>query len=227
MLNGIDHLGWFVLAGIVLNLTPGVDVLYILTQAAQGGRRAGVAAALGIVAGCFVHIAAAALGLSALIAASSMAFEALKWLGAAYLMWLGWHMLRTHSTSLKGAASAGGTRAAGPKSLKKVFAAGFWTNVLNPKVALFFLSFLPQFIAPGAAHKTLAFVLLGLIFNLNSLWVNLGFAWLGASLAAALGAADAPRWRTWQGQLHWLERAAGVLFIAFGLKLALGDNPAP
>jgi threonine/homoserine/homoserine lactone efflux protein len=109
--------------------------------------------------------------------------------------------------------------------LIKIFARGFWTNALNPKVALFFLAFLPQFIDPGAVHKTLAFVLLGLVFNLNSLWVNLGFAWLGASLGAALGTAGSPRWRTLQGKLHWLERAAGVMFIAFGLKLALSDNP--
>ena len=223
---GVEHLGLFVMAGIVLNLTPGVDVLYVVTQAARGGRRAGVAAALGIVAGCFVHVGAAALGLSALIAASSTAFAALKYLGAAYLMWVGWTLLHTRFALLSVAVSADGIRAGGQKSLIKIFTNGFWTNVLNQKVALFFLAFLPQFIAPDAAHKTLAFVLLGLVFNLNSLWVNLGFAWLGASLGNALSTARSPRWVGWQGKLHWLERTAGAMFIAFGLKLALSDNPA-
>jgi len=222
---GIEHLGLFVAAGIVLNLTPGVDVLYILTQAVKGGGRAGVAAALGIVAGCFVHVAAAAMGLSALIAASGAAFGVLKWLGAAYLMWVGWQLLRSQGASLSGAVSASLTRATAQKDLINIFARGFWTNVLNPKVALFFLAFLPQFIDPAAAHKTLAFLLLGLVFNLNSLWVNLGFAWLGASLGAALGAASAPRWHRLQGKLHWLERLVGVMFTGFGLKLALSDNP--
>jgi len=135
---GVEHLGLFVMAGILLNLTPGVDVLYILTQAVRCGGRAGVAAALGIVAGCFVHVGAAALGLSALIAASSTAFSALKYLGAAYLLWVGWTLLRTRSTSISGAISANGTWATGKKSLLIIFTNGFWTNVLNPKVALFF-----------------------------------------------------------------------------------------
>ena len=224
--TGIEHLGLFVMAGILLNLTPGVDVLYILTQAVKGGGRAGAAAALGIVAGCFVHVGAATFGLSALIAASSTAFTTLKWLGAAYLMWVGWQLLRTQAVSISGALSAGRVRASGKKSLIKIFANGFWTNVLNPKVALFFLAFLPQFIDPETPHKTLAFVVLGLVFNLNSLWVNLGFAWLGTSLGAALGATSTPRWRALQGKLHWLERLAGAMFIGFGLKLALSDNPA-
>ena len=97
---------------------------------------------------------------------------------------------------------------------------------MNPKALLFFAAFLPQFIAPDAAHKTLAFLALGLVFNINSLWVNLGFAWIGASLGSALLAARTPGWRRCQGRLHWLERAAGAVFLVFGLKLALSDNPA-
>ena len=92
--SGIEHLGLFIAAGILLNLTPGPDVLYILAQGAKSGLRAGSAAALGIVAGCCVHITAAALGVSALLAASSAAFSVLKWLGAAYLAYVGWGMLR-------------------------------------------------------------------------------------------------------------------------------------
>lgn len=235
---GITHLGLFIVAGIVLNLTPGPDVLYILAQGAKGGRRAGSAAALGIVAGCFVHILAAALGLSALIAASTTAFSLLKWLGAAYLVYVGWGMLRSAKRSDLIAVSPVDTRAIGPelgvlpgpgvlpKDLKTVFIDGFWTNVLNPKVALFFLAFVPQFITPDATHKTLAFLALGLVFNLNSLWINLGYGWLGASVAAAVGRQRSALWSGVMGQAHWLERLAGAAFIAFGLKLALTDNPA-
>ncbi len=227
---GIANLGWFVLAGILLNLTPGPDVLYIVTQGARGGARAGAVAALGVVAGCFVHIFAAAFGLSALISASASAFGLLKWLGAAYLVWLGWSMLRFKNTINLIADGTNGTGASGQKSFKKVATQGFWTNALNPKVALFFLAFLPQFISPGAEHKTLAFLVLGLVFNINSLWVNLGFGWLGAASAKALRVAasgsGARRWAGLQPLGAWLERATGVLFIAFGLKLALMDNPA-
>jgi threonine/homoserine/homoserine lactone efflux protein len=223
---GIEHLGLFVVAGILLNLTPGPDVLYILSQGAKSGTRAGSAAALGIVAGCCVHITAAALGVSALIAASSAAFTGLKWLGAAYLAYVGWSMLRAQRATTSVATSLDDTRATDPKSLKSVFINGFWTNVLNPKVALFFLAFVPQFMAHDAPHKTLAFFLLGLVFNLNSLWINLGYGWLGASMGAAFAGAQSPRWVWLRRRLHWLERTAGALFLAFGLKLALMDNPS-
>ena len=223
---GIEHLGLFIVAGIVLNLTPGPDVLYILAQGAKGGPRAGSAAALGIVAGCFVHILAAALGLSALVAASSTAFTVLKWLGAAYLVYVGWGMFRASKRSELIAVSPIDTRAGGLISLKTIFINGFWTNVLNPKVALFFLAFVPQFITPDAPHKTLAFLALGLVFNLNSLWINLGYGWLGASVAAAVGRQRSPLWTGVMSRVHWLERLAGAAFISFGLKLALTDNPA-
>ena len=232
MLSGIDHLGLFVVAGLLLNLTPGPDVLYILTSAVKSGWRTGAVAAAGITAGCFVHIAAAALGVSALMAASSTAFTALKWMGAAYLVYVGWSMLDVrgwiHSrrtTARDGdeiapetvAAAADAVRASGLNHFKKVFLKGFWTNALNPKVALFFLAFLPQFIAPGASSKTGAFLLLGLIFNFNAFWVNLAYA--------AAGAAVSQRFSALQSGMRWLERVAGGLFMGFGLKLALTDNP--
>ena len=98
---------------------------------------------------------------------------------------------------------------------------GFWTNVLNPKVALFFLAFLPQFISPTAEHKTVTFLVLGLVFNFNGLWVNFGYAALGAFISQRLAVMQRGMRRVMQG----LERVAGVLFIGFGLKLALSDNP--
>nr|WP_315188497.1 LysE family translocator [uncultured Albidiferax sp.] len=217
---GINHLPLFILSGWLLNLTPGPDVFYILTHGLRGGWRAGVVAAFGITAGCFVHIFAAAVGVSALITASATAFTVLKWLGAAYLVWVGIQMLRAPKpvdATDSVAATADGISASGLKSLKKVFLQGFWTNALNPKVALFFLAFLPQFITPGAAQPTLAFLLLGLLFNLNAVPINLGYALLAAWAARRMGAV--------RRGMHWLERCAGALFVGFGIKLALSAKP--
>jgi RhtB (resistance to homoserine/threonine) family protein len=212
----LHHLMLFMVAGWLLNLTPGPDVLYIVTQSLRGGVRAGVVAGLGITAGCFVHVAAAALGVGALLAASATAFTVLKWLGAAYLLWVGLQLLlaRVPQASADLDALA---RQAPEASLRAVFLGGFWTNVLNPKVAIFFLAFVPQFIAPEAGGTTLAFVLLGALFNIDSVPVNVGWA-LAAAWMARRGAV--------QRSMHWLDRAAGAMFIAFGLRLALADIPS-
>ena len=204
----------FIAAGWLLNLTPGPDVLYIVSSALKSGVRAGIVAALGIVSGCFVHVFAAALGVGALLAASATAFTVLKWVGAAYLMWMGIKLLRA-----KGGASVVPTAAQRePADLGRIFRQGFLTNVLNPKVALFFLAFVPQFIAPGTDDKVTAFLLLGLLFNVNSLPINFGYAWLAGWASRRVG--------TVQRAMHWMDRAAGVMFIGFGLKLALSDNPS-
>ena len=216
------HLLLFIAAGLLLNLTPGPDVLYIVTNALRSGVRAGIVAALGITAGCFVHIFAAALGVSALMAASSAAFTLLKWVGAAYLVYVGVRMVlaRTPSASRLDAiySIADSARIYCPQALKSIFFQGFWTNALNPKVALFFLAFVPQFITPDIDHKPLAFLLLGLVFNFNALWVNTGWALAAAWMARRMHAV--------QKSVQWLERAAGVLFIGFGFKLALSDAPS-
>jgi threonine/homoserine/homoserine lactone efflux protein len=216
----IDQLLLFIAAGLLLNLTPGPDVLYIVSQALRHGLRAGLVAALGISAGCFVHIFAAAVGVSALMLASSAWFTALKWLGAAYLVYVGIRMLFARAPVASGLDAPAGAekQPASRQELKIIFLRGFWTNALNPKVALFFLAFLPQFIAPTVEHKPLAFLLLGLLFNFNAVWVNLGWACAAVWLARQAGGL--------QARLHWLDRAAGSLFIAFGLKLAFTDNPA-
>jgi threonine/homoserine/homoserine lactone efflux protein len=214
-MSGIEHLGWFVLAGWLLNLTPGPDVLFIVTNALRSGARAGVVAALGITAGCFVHIFAAALGVSALLAASATAFTVLKWAGALYLVYVGLQLLLSKAPSvISSAVAVGETRTSG---LKDIFIRGFWTNALNPKVALFFLAFVPQFIAPDAPHKALAFGLLGVLFTVNALPVNFGYAVLGGWAARRLTLV--------QRGMHWLERVAGIMFVGFGLRLALMDNP--
>lgn len=219
---GIDHLALFVVAGLVLNLTPGPDVLYIVTNALRSGARAGMVAALGITAGCFVHILAAAMGVSALMAASATAFTLLKWAGAAYLVWVGLRMLLARTPAPKNEPIAINSVAIdddreSAKALKRVFFQGFWTNALNPKVALFFLAFVPQFIAPGEQHKALAFLLLGLLFNFNAMCVNIGWAAVAAWMAGRMASV--------QQVMHWLERVAGLMFIGFGLKLAFSDHP--
>lgn len=203
----------FMAAGWLLNLTPGPDVLYIVSHGLRGGARAGMVAALGIVAGCFVHVFAAAAGLSALLATSATAFTVLKWIGAAYLLWMGVKLLRSRGARLN--------LADGPlpeADLWAVWRRGFLTNVLNPKVALFFLAFVPQFIRPDAAHPALSFLLLGVLFNLNSLPINLGYAWLAAWAARRL--------HTLQRALGWMDRAAGAMFIGFGLRLAFTEPPS-
>lgn len=212
----LNQLLLFIAAGWLLNLTPGPDVLYIVSSALRSGVRAGLVAALGIVSGCFVHVFAAALGLGALLATSATAFAVLKWVGAAYLMWMGIRLLLA-----KGGGSVlalPGQRAdATAVDLWRVYRQGFLTNVLNPKVALFFLAFVPQFIAPGVQDKVTAFLWLGLIFNLNSLPVNFGYAWLAGWASRRLGVV--------QRAMRWMDRAAGVLFVGFGLRLALTDHP--
>lgn len=211
----LPHLLAFVLAGLLLNLTPGVDVFYIVGHALRQGWRAGVVAALGITAGCCVHIVAAAVGVSAIVATSATAFTVLKWVGAAYLVWIGVQMLRRPGALQAGLAAQQSPQA---EPLARVFRGGFLTNVLNPKVALFFLAFVPQFVDPAAAHPGGVFLLLGLLFNFNALWVCIGWAALAAWLARRLDRAGTV--------LRWAERAAGLMVLGFGLKLAFSDAPS-
>ena len=215
------------LAGVLLNLTPGPDVLYIVNQSLRGGVRRGLVAAWGITAGCFVHVAAAALGLGAVLATSTDAFNLIKWMGAAYLLWMGGRLLwRTSQAAGDEVAVSPQAMAALPSKsspeevprMRAVFFGAFATNALNPKVALFFLAFVPQFIPAQAADPAWSFVLLGCLFNLNSLLVCM--AW-------ALAAAWLSRRAHWlQRGMRHLDRLAGLLFIGFGLKLALTDAPS-
>lgn len=209
MIAGVHDLPLFVAAGLLLNITPGVDLALIGARSAGQGFRCGAAAALGVGAGCFVHVAAAALGLSALIASSAAAFTLLRWLGAAYLVWLGIGLLRAGA----GAAPAAALPVVGPW---RSFVQGFLTNALNPKVALFFLAFLPQFIDTTASHKGWAFVLLGAVFAVNGTIVNVAFAALVARLRGALGSSRAVG--------RWLSHGVGLLFVALGVRLALFEG---
>lgn len=169
-----EQLMLFIAAGWLLNLTPGPDVLYIVTHSLRGGVRAGLVAGWGITAGCFVHIGCA-VGVSALMVSSVTAFTLLKWVGAAYLVWTGVKLLLSKGPAPEFEMFKGSETLAA-QGLLAVFSGGFWTNVLNPKVAIFFLAFVPQFIGHDVENKAWAFVLLGTLFNVNALPVNAGWA---------------------------------------------------
>jgi len=203
---GIHDFGLFLVAGILLNLTPGADTVYILGRSIAQGREAGVASALGISVGSIFHTCAAALGLSAILATSALAFGTIKLLGGAYLIFLGVKMLldRRKELSLPSNFRRPTTIAA--------FRQGILTNVLNPKVALFFLAFLPQFIDPSSSTKLPAFLFLGFTFvTTGTIWC-LVLAWFASVFSERL--------RKNETISQWLNRAAGALFVFLGLRLA-------
>ncbi|HYD80065.1 MAG TPA: LysE family translocator [Paucimonas sp.] len=209
---GTHDLALFVISGLLLNMAPGPDSLLIMTRSATQGWRAGSMAALGIGAGTFVHIFAAALGLSALLATSATAFTIVKLAGAAYLLYVGIGMIRGERKAGPGAPSA--DTPALP--YRKIFAQGFLTNLLNPKVAVFFLAFVPQFIAPDAPNKALAFIVLGCIFNLNGmLWCH----FLAVSTAFARRHV-----KIGGGIAKGINRLIGGMFVSFGIRLALAER---
>jgi threonine/homoserine/homoserine lactone efflux protein len=207
---GIHDIWLFVISGLVLNVTPGPDTAYIVARSAQFGWRGGAAATLGISTGCLVHVFSCAIGLSALLAASATAFTLVKWVGAAYLCFIGIRMLLTCETASTEAAPS---RESGAMSPSKVFWQGALTNVLNPKVALFFLAFLPQFVDATAPHQALAFLVLGAIFIFNgTLWC------LGV---AAFSARTARRFAQSRRAMAWINRALGGMFVYLGARIAL------
>ncbi len=220
------HDPWlFALTVLVLNATPGVDLIFTLTRTLQFGVRAGAAAALGIAAGCVMHTLAAAFGLAALLAASSAAFNVVKWAGALYLLWLAWGMLCTATRATGSAAPAASADLAinpqdtavqrnGPVLLA-VFRQGLLTNALNPKVALFFLALLPQFISGDAPNKTLAFLFLGAWFVIQ------GGAFLLLFVACV---APLRRWRAPQALLRALYAGGAGLFGVLAARLALAEH---
>ena len=211
---GITHFGFFVIAVFLLNVTPGPDTAYVVGRSVAQGRGAGLMSALGISAGCCVHSLACAFGLTALLAASATAFTVIKFVGALYLMYLGARLIFTKPAAPE---AAGATRAAGaPKSLRQLFLQGFWTNVLNPKVVLFFVSFFPQFVTTGSDHKALAFLTLGAVFVVMSTVWNSFVAWIAGSVTQRFSGKPAVK--------RWLDRGVGSAFVGLGIKLATASH---
>jgi threonine/homoserine/homoserine lactone efflux protein len=197
----------FALAGFLLNITPGNDMIYVASRSAGQGVRAGIVSSLGIMAGCLVHLTAAALGLSALLARSAVAFDVVKYVGAGYLFYLGVRAL----VNKKEATFVTAERPA--MSYSRLFWQGVLTNVLNPKVALFFLAFLPQFIDVGGRHATEAILLLGIWFDASGTLVNIVVAVLFGRIGDWL-----------RGHSRWLkvqEKITGLVLVALGIKVAL------
>ena len=216
---GAHDLWLFTLTVLVLNATPGVDLMFTLTRTLQLGVRAGIAAALGINAGCVLHALAATFGLAAVLAASATAFSLIKWAGAIYLLWLAWGMLRAAwrgppAPDALGypAARARDAAAAPAAALRATFRLGLLTNALNPKVALFFLALLPQFIAADAPNKEIAFLFLGGWFVVQSTAFLLLFVLLVAPLR---------RWDAPSGVRRGLFASAAALFAALAARLAM------
>ncbi len=211
---GSHDLALFALTVLVINATPGVDLVFTLVSTLTGGVRAGLAAAAGIASGCVVHTLAATFGLAALLMASGAAFNAVKWAGAAYLLWLAIGMLQQ---ALRGGvapeAIANGVPA---RSARAIFRQGFLTNVLNPKVALFFLALLPQFITSQAQNKSAAFLFLGTWFVVQ------GFAFLAAFV---LLVAPLRRWQPAAWARRALHGVGGALFVGLAVRLAVTERP--
>lgn len=197
----------YLMAVLTINLLPGPDMLYIMSQSISHGKRYGLAAALGIASGCFIHIFAVAIGLSSLLYKSSTAFTLIKYLGASYLLYLGITSFINKQSTLNAINLKSTT------TWKKAYAQGFVTNVLNPKVALFFLAFLPQFIDPASHYSVgLQMLVLGLIFNMSGTIVNILVAYFFGSIK------------------HWIannplalkiqQKLTGVILVGLGLRLA-------
>ena len=205
----VSNLELFVIAAAALAITPGPAVLYIVTRSISRGRTAGVISCLGVALGALVHVMAAALGLSAVLATSTVAFNVVKYAGAAYLVWLG-------VRKLTGEPEARDAEIAEPHSLLRVFHEGVIVNVLNPKTALFFLAFLPQFVTPTTGDVSLQCAFLGGLFVLIALCTDT--AW-------SLAASGAGSWLRRHPRFVSSERyVAGSVYLTLGLAAAVSGN---
>lgn len=200
----------FLSAAVLLNLSPGPDIAFILGHTMRGGKRAGFSALFGVWSGACLHVLMAALGLSAVLAASAAAFSTVKWIGAAYLAWLGIQALRAGGGN-------GLIKAAGEEMpVARIYRQGILVSLLNPKVAIFFLAFLPQFVVEGAGPAWAQLLLHGGLIIVVAAFIEPPLVLLGGRLADAL--------RHNQKVELWLDRSLGVLFVAFGVRLALSSR---
>jgi threonine/homoserine/homoserine lactone efflux protein len=223
---GTHSLGVFAATVFVVNATPGVDMMFTLAQTLRHGVAGGIAAALGIIAGCVVHTLVAAFGLAALLAASATAFALVKWAGAAYLVWLAIGMLRAGASASAPVGDAAASRLGGDGArpavhrevspgLWRLFRQGLLTNVLNPKIAIFFLALLPQFIGAGAPDKLVAFLFLGAWFVVQGALFMIAFVLLVAPLR---------RWRASPAWRRGLNVAGAGIFVWLAARLALVER---
>ncbi len=208
---GIENYAGFLAAAVILNLTPGADTLYILTRSIAQGSRAGLVSVAGIMSGCVVHVLAAAFGLSLILSTSDTAFFLVKWAGAIYLIFLGVRALTIRTPAFETRNSRFSN-----KALITIYRQGMITNILNPKVALFFLSFLPQFINPAHAAGPMPFLVLGGTFLVT------GTLWCLILTRTATRMTRMLRENAAIG--IWMQKLSGIVFIGFGVKLALNSR---
>jgi threonine/homoserine/homoserine lactone efflux protein len=207
---GIENFWVFALAALLLNLTPGNDMLYVAARSTSQGSKAGILSSLGIMVGCMVHIIAAMFGLSAIIAKSAVAFDIIKYVGAAYLIYLGVRSVVSRKRSLKIDTSIN------KLSHQRIFWQGVVTNVLNPKVALFFLAFLPQFININQGNAAFQILFLGTWFNVGGTLINIFVSLLFGKVGKWLSRSPA--------FIQWQERITGAILIALGIKVAISSR---
>lgn len=206
----LSHWATFFTAAVLLNISPGPDMAFILGQTARRGVQSGFSAMFGIWTGAFIHVIFAALGLSAILASSAVAFSTIKWIGAGYLIWLGIQSLRSKGTRL----SVNGHVA--PKGLMPIFRQGVLVSVLNPKVAVFFLAFLPQFVEAGAGPVSAQFFLHGSLIIFVAAFVEPPLILVGGKLTGYLNNNTVIS--------RWMDRGLGALFVGLGIKLASSDR---
>jgi RhtB (resistance to homoserine/threonine) family protein len=203
---GIQHYETFLLAGILLNLTPGNDTIYILSRTIAQGRKAGIMSVLGIATGSLIHTFFAAVGLSVIIAQSPVLFTVIKYAGAAYLFYIGIRMIFSKTSVIR-------LDQPEDEKYKKIYWQAVFTNVLNPKVALFFISFLPQFIDPTYANHYLSFIVLGLSFTATGTVWCLMLALFASFISAALIKS--------KNTGNYLTKACGFVLVGLGIRVAL------
>ena len=202
---GIQNFEMFLFASLILNMIPGSDTLYVLSRSVAQGRNVGIASVFGVSAGAFVHTLMAAIGLSAIITASATAFMVIKLVGAAYLVYLGLKLFFSQRVGITTATERS------QSGFIQAFKQGMLTNVLNPKVAMFFLAFLPQFVSPNVESGLLSFLVLGLTFVVTSTLWGLGLATFAASISQTLR--ETPRY------LNYVNKVSGGVLVALGLRL--------
>jgi RhtB (resistance to homoserine/threonine) family protein len=205
-----NYLG-FIIAGIIMNLTPGADTIYIITRSIAQGKKAGIYSVLGIGSGAIIHIILAGFGLSVILAKSILLFNVIKWIGASYLIYLGVRMLLDKSKLF-----ADKKTEFEKTNLWKIYRQGFITNLLNPKVAIFFLSLLPQFIKPEYVDSSIPFLILGLTF------LTTGTIWCLFLAYSASFMTDTLRENGRIGKI--MKKVSGFVFIGLGLQLLIKRN---
>ena len=205
----IETIAIFVLASMALSLSPGPDNIFVLTQSAMNGRKAGIFVTLGLCTGLLVHTATVSMGIAAIFQTSELAFNALKIIGALYLLYLAWQAFRASATQIESSPEKS-------SNLKQLYFRGIVMNITNPKVAIFFLAFLPQFADPSNGSMTLQMILFGGLFIVTALSVFSGIAWCAGFLGEWLKGSEKSQ--------KVINRIAGTVFIGLAIKLAVSER---